>query len=219
MHCPRCRTVGLHEGETDTITVHACGRCGGVWLAPVDADKLLSWVQVLPWREPVHVDCAVCRQPMQGRYVQAANVVVDACPSHGVWFDHRELEHLAAEVARKRGRPIPPMPHPPREAGGDALAGVVAASAVTAFVLASGHGPPPAATTYGEGATDAATVVAEGMLVAPEVAVIGAHVTAEAAGVAVDAGAGVIEAVADGGGEAAVGFVGAIAEFLAGLAS
>ncbi len=218
MHCPRCRVVGLHTGETDAIIVHACGRCGGVWLGEVDADKLLSWVQLQPWREPVHVDCAICRQPMHGRYVPEANVVVDACASHGVWFDHRELEHLAAVVAHKRGRPIPPMPRPTAHGSGAALAGVVAASAVTAVALASDHVPPPASTDS-EDATDVATVVAEGLLVAPDVAVVGADLAGDAADAAVDAGAGVIEVVAEGGAEAVGGFFSAIAELVSGLVS
>jgi Zn-finger nucleic acid-binding protein len=203
MDCPRCR-IGLHEGEAEQLTLHACGRCGGVWLAPHDADRLLSWVAVQPWREPVDVACAQCNAPMQGRFLPEPNVVVDSCPGHGVWFDHRELEMLAGVVAKKRGRPAPAMPHP--TSAGPALAGVVAASAVTAFVIASADAPPP------EESNGYATDVAlETLIVAPEVAVVGLEVTA----IAAEAGGGAIEAVAEGG----AGFFGAIAEFVSGILS
>jgi len=202
MDCPRCR-VGLHVGEADQLTLHACGRCGGVWLAPHDADKLLSWVSVQPWREPVDIACAQCKAPMQGRFLSEPNVVVDACPGHGVWFDHRELETLAGAVAKKRGRQAPAMPHP--TGAGPALAGVVAASAVTAFVIASADAAPQESNGY---ATD---VALDTLIIAPEIVVVGAEVTAMAA----EAGGGAIEAVAEGG----AGFFGAIAEFVAGIVS
>ena len=203
MDCPRCR-IGLHEGEAEPLTLHACGRCGGVWMAPHDADRLLSWLTVQPWREPVHVACAQCSAPMQGRFLPEPNVVVDACPGHGVWFDHRELETLAGVVAKKRGRKAPAMPHP--TSAGPALAGVVAASAVTAFVIASADAPPAQASD-----NYALDVAVDTLVVAPEVVIVGAEVTS----MAVEAGGGAIEAVAEGG----AGFFGAIAEFVGGILS
>jgi Zn-finger nucleic acid-binding protein len=216
MHCPRCR-VALHTGEAEAITVHACGRCGGVWLDPGNADKLLSWVKVLPAREPHPLGCAQCGQTMQGRHLPEAGVVIDACPDHGVWFDHQELERLAGVVARKRGRPMPALPKP--ATAGAVLAGVVAASAVSAFALAGGDGPAP---TSDDDARHAADVVLEGVIVGPDVVIAGAQLTAEygdtaveAGGAVVEAGGAVIEVVSEGG----VDFVGGIAEFLGGLLS
>jgi Zn-finger nucleic acid-binding protein len=216
MHCPRCRELELHTGEAEAITVHACGRCGGVWLDPADADKLLEWVHVQAWQEPVPLGCPVCRQTMQGRHVAEAGVLVDGCPGHGVWFDHQELERVAGAVARKRGRPMPPLPGP--ATGGAVLAGVVAASAVGAFALASAEGGPPA----DEDARHAADVVLEGVIIGPDVALAGAQLTAEAGDTVVEAGSGVVEAggaavevVAEGGAD----FIGGIAELLGGLLS
>ena len=96
MHCPRCQSVGLHTGKSDAMTVHACGRCGGVWLSPADAARLLQWVTVQPWQEPVQVACAVCKQTMHGKYVSEASVVVDECTEHGYWFDQKNEIRVAA---------------------------------------------------------------------------------------------------------------------------
>ena len=210
MQCPRCQSVGLHTGTSDAMTVHACGRCGGVWLAPEDAARLLQWVTVQPWQEPVQVACAVCRQTMHGKYVTEANVVVDECTGHGFWFDRHEMEHVAGAVARKRGRPEPKFPG--YAVAGAALAGVAAASAVTAAAMAGGEELPPE-TEHGY----AADVAVEGAIYAPEIieggAYVGGAVVDAAGGVAGEA-ADLAGGVAEGGAEA----VGGAAEVAGGIA-
>jgi Zn-finger nucleic acid-binding protein len=212
MQCPRCQVVGLHTGEAETMTVHACGRCGGVWLGPDDAARLLRWVTVQPWQEPVQVACPICRGTMHGKYVAEANVVVDECTGHGLWFDRYEMEHVAAAVARKRGRPAPEFPA--YAVAGAALAGVAAASAVTAALLAGDDPPPEPEDDY------AADVAVEAVVFAPEIAEGGAYVGAAVvdSAAAVDV-AGAAADVAGGAAEAAGGVFEAIAEILGGLAS
>ena len=232
MHCPRCQSVGLHTGKSDAMTVHACGRCGGVWLAPDNAARLLQWVTVQPWQEPVQVACAVCQQTMHGKYVVEANVVVDECTGHGFWFDRHEMEHVAGAVARKRGRPEPKFPG--YAVAGAALAGVAAASAVTAAVMAGSEELPPES-EHGY----AADVAVEAAIWSPEIVEGGSHIgsavvdaasgviggsdaggTADAAGGVADAVGGVAGAAAgaaDAGGDAAeVAVVGVAAVHIAG---
>ena len=117
--CPRCR-LDLFAGAAGGVTMHGCGRCGGVWLdnasarriheaAPADAVALADSASAAA---AVAVDaaavapCAGCGQPMARTTIQAAGVDVDSCAPHGTWFDRGELHAVAdafAAIRQKRG--------------------------------------------------------------------------------------------------------------------
>jgi Zn-finger nucleic acid-binding protein len=121
--CPRCREtlLGVKRGRglfpVDRAPgVRWCDRCGGV-MADVAAsrriiavlDRELVEIGFLAGRgKPLETDegrvisCPECQFEMVRTRVDSANCVVDACPSHGTWFDAGELEAVTRAYARAR---------------------------------------------------------------------------------------------------------------------
>ncbi len=144
--CPRCRDA-LTPGKARNVTLHACGHCGGVWVDPVCADRMLDAYEadalLLADRisqsaakrtDTSHkrIPCAVCDTPMRVRHLHGVDI--DHCDDHGTWFDADELRSVAdaqAQVRRERfQQPAPAFPAPE-----------VAVTAATAATLAAAVPP------------------------------------------------------------------------------
>ena len=106
MHaCPRCLDRPLHahphDGGTrddDTADALACSHCGGAWLTAGAAQRVLP-VRFGPLARLPAVPtgfaalrCPECHRELARRRV--ADVDIDVCDAHGVWFDHREVERI-----------------------------------------------------------------------------------------------------------------------------
>lgn len=105
-------------GQAAGVTMHACGRCGGVWLdndsarriheaAPEGAVALADQATAAGTASvdgAAAAPCPLCAKPMARIPIQAARVEVDACGSHGTWFDRGELHAVADAFAAIRAR-------------------------------------------------------------------------------------------------------------------
>lgn len=94
--------------------MHACGRCGGIWLDLKEARRVRVRVsegarrlaqmaadhgKSPADREPA-IACLVCKRPMRRSRFEPAGVDLDRCALHGTWYDHAELVQLADAVNR-----------------------------------------------------------------------------------------------------------------------
>lgn len=91
-----------------------CLRCGGLWLDPAASVRLttalvpdaLALADLASRRATVHVElsgtqlpCPECMRPLIRRRLPVANVDLDHCDEHGVWFDKGELVVVARALA------------------------------------------------------------------------------------------------------------------------
>lgn len=211
LRCPACVTVQLHAGEARGLHLHACGQCGGVWLGPDEAARILRPLYTpngLPGRSSAR-RCPDCSQDMTEWTVGATDVPLDSCPHHGTWFDRDEIEQLAHAAASMRDQPAPQFARTAGAVAPVALAGAAAAIAVQAVahadLLHAADQLPP------EQQTSTTEVVLEAAVIAPDAAFLVAEVSAAAADVGVEAaGAGI---------EAAGGLLEGLLEFIGGLFS
>lgn len=111
--CPRCE-IALFEGKADGRVVHGCGRCGGMWLDNVSSTRLLNMVSSpivdlaerakrvastkVETSEPVR--CPLDGQPM--KRVTSYGIELDACATHGTWFDAGEVKRLVVALQHER---------------------------------------------------------------------------------------------------------------------
>lgn len=115
--CPRCRHVLRVVPMDRGAAIHACGSCGGIfvaaraWCTFLERPDLVAAIEHrLPKRGPPPsalvplVTCASCGAQMErGRFAASSGVVVDVCPRHGVWLDQGELSRVA-DYARSPAR-------------------------------------------------------------------------------------------------------------------
>ena len=123
--CPGCSTA-MTANLVGNHLFDRCDRCGGIWahhlaLAGVFAARgqryrVAHWLaQVRPPAQPASrravVPCPDCEQPMQRQAIAGrADLVVDGCNDHGIWFDYSELRRIVgpardAKRTRTPGRP------------------------------------------------------------------------------------------------------------------
>lgn len=213
--CPRCPGVGLFVGETRGLHPSACGACGGVWLAPDEAVRILRPLFTpggLPGG-PSPLRCPDCAQDMTEWTVGATDVALDSCGAHGTWFDRSEIEALAVAAARLRGQPEPDFSAvQARDLAPAAVA--VAATAIAAHaaahadvLLASQQLPPETPSVMDSTVAD----------IAPEAALTAVELTATTAMIGGDVVADVAITAAAEGAEAAGTLLEALLEFLGGL--
>jgi Zn-finger nucleic acid-binding protein len=122
--CPRCN-VDLFSGRAPDVTMHACGRCGGVWLdnentgvalkqgLSAHAKDLLAKVATNATTDvdkSAPIACPVCANALMR--VNKDNIEVDICGQHGTWFDRTELYRLGGSMAPAPPRPVPPAMPP-----------------------------------------------------------------------------------------------------------
>jgi Zn-finger nucleic acid-binding protein len=115
--CPRCLEQ-LYVGKASGVTLHGCGRCGGVWLGsacarriaealPGDAIELAGRVSKNAKGEVTTlapVACPICSAPMTRTRAAAAGVELDVCGAHGTWYDRHELEQIAVALSHSAWR-------------------------------------------------------------------------------------------------------------------
>ena len=111
--CPRCATA-LFEGKAGEVTLHGCGACGGVWLDNGTSRALIERVQ----RAVVQMadraaragtsgadQSGPARCPLDGATMQRVTVRgidVDACATHGTWFDAGEVRRITEAYDNER---------------------------------------------------------------------------------------------------------------------
>jgi Zn-finger nucleic acid-binding protein len=114
--CPRCRSPRrkplMAPSELHDIHFDECAACGGVWIdhptfarvcddaeAQAHALNMLGPSRGTTERGVRYVKCPLCDQQMGRRnYARQSGVIVDFCPSHGLWFDHDELRRIVEFV-------------------------------------------------------------------------------------------------------------------------
>jgi Zn-finger nucleic acid-binding protein len=115
--CPVCPDKKLTSRKLggDEISVLECGKCGGLWLGhelftllqEKAREKEISWLDTVgrgsdkapsprgPHQGALYRRCLVCGKHMSRRnFKRRSGVIVDVCPSDGVWFDLGELDRV-----------------------------------------------------------------------------------------------------------------------------
>jgi Zn-finger nucleic acid-binding protein len=133
--CPRCNEPLDQERDNG---LRPCVRCGGVFannhasarvIKVIDRAMLAFDLEVQIGKERipdtgVRVGCPDCGRRMERVRIESATCFIDACASHGTWFDAAELSAVmrAFAAARSRGQagalPAGPQPRPVAGAGG-----------------------------------------------------------------------------------------------------
>jgi Zn-finger nucleic acid-binding protein len=117
--CPRCR-IPLAAGAAPDVTLHGCGRCGGVWLDNDDSQRAVKGLspEALEMAKnaaenatheadrAAWVACPDCDEKLVRTRSPSAGVDVDYCAEHGTWFDRGEL----ATVSRAATGGLAPRP-------------------------------------------------------------------------------------------------------------
>jgi Zn-finger nucleic acid-binding protein len=113
VRCPCCQTAGLDVREVGHVALDECGRCGGVWVGNDVLAALIDDVSLHAAMRAAFPDgkvdsaavplaCPTCRDEMSRRkFAPGADVVIDRCPAHGVWFDAHELPRVVAFVSQR----------------------------------------------------------------------------------------------------------------------
>ena len=139
--CPRCR-LPLSAARVGAREVHGCVHCGGVWLDPELAEQvahaldpeLRTMAEVAAGHARATVDsaqpahCPRCHALLHRFQVTRARIDLDACGSHGTWFDGGELGKVANALAVERA--YAPAPGAVRGPGAGHLAAAAAAVGV-----------------------------------------------------------------------------------------
>jgi Zn-finger nucleic acid-binding protein len=119
LKCPRCG-LSLSPEKYEGVPVDACRECWGYWLDRGEFARIVDSRQFVfsdeeraellrfAMKEPqamkeAALPCPRCEQPMEKiDFKVEAPITLDRCPSHGIWFDTRELK-LAQVLAEKAG--------------------------------------------------------------------------------------------------------------------
>lgn len=122
--CPRC-SGRLERVELGAVHVEQCARCLGCFVRTEDFGELverreagqsfqLSFVppddRALPRQTLLAlVHCPHCPREMdRARFDQRAELVIDICPSHGIWLDAGELSMVLSYVHERSSGHIAP---------------------------------------------------------------------------------------------------------------
>ncbi len=109
LHCPRDKTVLQSESPLG-VSMHACAKCEGKWLASAHAAKLFSRLsnpegaikefqrQIEQESKPSSALCSQDGAPM--RVIVQRGVTLDVCSKcRSIWFDGDELDQLLTHPA------------------------------------------------------------------------------------------------------------------------
>lgn len=120
--CPHC-WMRLKPRQLGTLqaTVCECGACGGFWIPWEILHELAERTRssrALFWDTPPVSEsfdgqqsdrrCPVCDDLMDRQ--SCAKVILDVCRTHGVWFDHSELEVFVSWVREETEQHRIPLP-------------------------------------------------------------------------------------------------------------
>ena len=111
--CPRCDQA-LARGQAVDMVMHACGRCGGIWLDLQGARRVRVRISegarrlaqmatdhgISPVDRESTIACLLCKRPMRRSRFEPAGVDLDRCGQHGTWYDRAELLQMADAVQR-----------------------------------------------------------------------------------------------------------------------
>ncbi len=113
MICPVCKKDMVIIEYRD-IELDYCTNCKGVWFDSGELELLLETAGVTecqPCLEAMQArpdaiteetvrKCPICLKKMKKTAIrEGGNVIVDVCRNNdGIWFDHREIEHLAEAI-------------------------------------------------------------------------------------------------------------------------
>lgn len=134
MNCPRCQTP-LQVQNADRLVMNCCYQCGGLFLDGASSKRVVDAVdpnavaaanQVSQYaRANVATDaiapCPMCNKALDKMPIPNANVTVDVCREHGVWFDRDELQRVVQAVGQQPV-PAPQQALPPGMAAGQYVA-------------------------------------------------------------------------------------------------
>jgi uncharacterized protein len=106
MKCPACSGT-LFTLEFSRIEIDYCGTCEGIWLDSGEletllareggSDSLLHTLRPGAGKESKR-RCPICSKGMKKVLIgNAAPVLLDQCPLHGLWLDRGELNKVLAE--------------------------------------------------------------------------------------------------------------------------
>ena len=206
----------LQRGMTKSFVLHACNTCGGVWLDAHAAAHVLRDISEAPGNHPPALLCPCCDRGMPPVWVPEAQVMVDRCAEHGVWFDHSELDAICRAAASRKGVSLDALPSVGIGAavGAGAVVAAAAASAAAAYAVADAQKP--------RSTMSAGDVAGEVLLEMPETVYFGAEAAVDAAadvavGAGVEIGAGV-RGLGETAGDAAVSATEAASDVAAGAA-
>ena len=110
MKCPRDGSALTEQQYEASVSVDACGMCGGVWLDRGELEAIQEHRDRDHARDLVRLPdllgaigahagptaCPKCGTTMEtGEYAHCSRVLVDVCPDgHGMWLDGGELRAL-----------------------------------------------------------------------------------------------------------------------------
>lgn len=195
MNCPRCG-VPLTAQQADRFLMHCCFQCGGLFLDGATSKRVVDALDPKAIEASDHASrharanvatdaiapCPVCTKALDRMPIPAAQVSVDVCREHGVWFDRDELHRVVRAVAPssqaapvQQQAPVSNQPLPPGMAPGQYVApGWLDDSAQKPF-----GGMPSLGTPVGQ-QPQAAPGQDQGWSTGKKVAVVGAGVAAVA---------------------------------------
>jgi len=135
MNCPRC-AVPLTAQQADRFLMHCCFQCGGLFLDGATSKRVVDALDPMAIKASDHAaqnaranvatdaiaPCPMCAKPLDRMPIQAANVTVDICREHGVWFDRDELHRVVRAVAPSEAPRATQQQLPPGMAAGQYVA-------------------------------------------------------------------------------------------------
>lgn len=132
LRCPRCASTGgasaLSPRDAGGVRLEGCARCGGVFLARADVDRLLATLPAdalsasdavggAPVDTRAPLACPVCARPMARTHARLAAIDLDRCGAHGTFYDRGEIRKLAdalrGSTFRGAAAPSPAAPAAP----------------------------------------------------------------------------------------------------------
>jgi len=110
LSCPQCR-IPMKAQLVGESEIAQCAKCGGIWVdherfrelsaQRVETGKAAFAAGAKPHVEALSADsiryrpCPLCHQFMNRiNFGKHSGVILDACKSHGLWFDRDELRHV-----------------------------------------------------------------------------------------------------------------------------
>jgi Zn-finger nucleic acid-binding protein len=112
MKCPRCK-LALRTVDYEGIEADMCDACLGFWLdsgelelvlerrklafSAEERDKILDVRTASRAGEMSPAACPRCGKTMaRAHYDESVHLVIDRCPSHGIWLDTGEIKKVQA---------------------------------------------------------------------------------------------------------------------------
>src|SRR4051812_26754395 len=115
LSCPRC-SLALGRTVAREVPAAVCGRCAGIWLdretfrelcdEPARYARLFGPpLLVAPSGDLArYLSCPDCAELMHRKgFPKGADIVIDLCMDHGVWFDQDELQRILARLSGDDG--------------------------------------------------------------------------------------------------------------------